>query len=112
MDTSHSTADIVFLEQRTEAIHQLDLKYRGAMHQTDLIYKEEEARRLKLRVLVLRDEAATLRDQLADKDSRIRKLSKQYEDVHAQLERMDQTCQEQAAQLRSQARQQSELKVH
>ncbi|ROV89636.1 hypothetical protein VSDG_08089 [Cytospora chrysosperma] len=99
-------------DQRTEAIHQLDLKYRGAMHQTDLIIKDEEARRLKLRVLVLRDDAATLRDQLADKDSRIHQLSKQYDDVRSQLDVMKQTCQDQENQLRSQAQQHTELKVY
>ncbi|ROV95723.1 hypothetical protein VMCG_07609 [Cytospora schulzeri] len=82
--------------QRAEAIHQLDLKYRGAMHQTDLVLKDEEARRLKLRLLVIRDEADTLRDQLADKDNRIRQLSKQYDDLRAQLDVMNQTCQDQA----------------
>jgi predicted nucleic acid-binding Zn-ribbon protein len=93
-------------------MHQLDLKYRGAMHQTDLIIKDEEARRLKLLVLVLRDDAATLRDQLADRDSRIHQLSKQYDDVRSQLDVMKQTCQDQENQLRSQAQQHTELKVH
>ncbi|KAI3396274.1 hypothetical protein diail_12356 [Diaporthe ilicicola] len=97
--------------QRTEAIHVLDLKYRGAMHQTDLIVKDEEARRLKLRVIVLRDEVAALRDQLAEKDDRISNLSQQYEDIRTQLDRMNQTCQDQADQLRSQARQYSDLKA-
>lgn len=89
----------------------LDVKYRGAMHQTDLIAKDEEARRLKLRVIVLRDEVAVLRDQLAEKDDRISNLSQQYEDICAQLGPMKQTCQDQAEQLRLQARQQSDLKV-
>lgn len=81
------------------------------MHQTDLIVKDEEARRLKLRVIVLRDEVAVLRDQLAEKDDRISNLSQQYDDISAQLGRMNQTCQEQADQLRLQAKQQSDLKV-
>lgn len=81
------------------------------MHQTNLVVKDEEARRLKLRVVVLRDEAATLRDQVADKDSRIRKLSQQYDDIRVQLDQIKQTCINQETQLRSQARQQSELKV-
>ena len=99
------------LLQRTEAIHILDLKYHGAMHQTDLIVKDEEARRLKLRVIVLRDEVAVLRDQLAEKDDRISNLSQQYEDICAQLGRMNQINQDQADQLRLQARQYSDLKV-
>ncbi|CAN8105928.1 unnamed protein product [Discula destructiva] len=89
----------------------LDMKYQDSMHQTGLVVKDEEARRLELRVVVLRDEAATLRDQLADKDSRIRKLSQQHDDLCVQLERLNQTCAKQDTQLRSQARQQSELKA-
>lgn len=102
---------LTFLLQRTEAIHLLDLKYHGAMHQTDLIVKDEEARRLKLRVIVLRDEVAVLRDQLAEKDDRMSNLSQQYDDIRAQLDHMNQTCQDQADQLRTQARQHSDLKV-
>lgn len=89
----------------------LDLKYRGTMHQTDLTVKDEEARRLKLRVIVLRDEIAVLRDQLAEKDDQISNLSEQYEDISAQLARMNQTCQQQADQLRLQTKQYSDLKV-
>lgn len=89
----------------------LDMKYQDTMHHTDLVVKDEEARRLKLRVVVLRDEVAILRDQLTDKESRIRKLSQQYDDIVVQLDRVNQTCINQETQLRSQARQQAELKV-
>lgn len=89
----------------------LDMKYQGTMHKTNIVVKDEEARRLKLRVMVLRDEVDALRDQLADKDGKIRKLSQQYEDICMQLERMNQTCTEQETQLRTQARQQADLKV-
>lgn len=81
------------------------------MHQTDLVVKDEEARRLKLRVIVLRDEAAALRDQLSDKDSKLYRLSQQHDDIRVQLDHLSQTCANQETQLRSQARQQSELKV-
>lgn len=87
------------------------MKYQNTMNQTELVVKDEEARRLKLRVVLLRDEVATLRDQLADKDSRIRKLSQQYDEIRVQLDRMNQACMDQETQLRSQARQQAELKV-
>lgn len=87
------------------------MSYQDAIYQTGLVVKDEEARRLKLRVVVLRDEAATLRDQLADKDSRIRKLSQKYDDNCVQLDHLNQTCASQETQLRSQVRQHSELKV-
>lgn len=97
--------------QGTEAIHVLDLKYHGIRHQTDLVVKDEEARRLKLRIVVLKDEVATLRDDLADKDHKIHTLSQQQDGIRAELERVNQTCATQESQLRLQARQYSELQV-
>lgn len=81
------------------------------MHQTDIVVKDEEARRLKLRVIVLRDEVATLQDELADKDTKIHKLSQQYDDIRVQLDRVNQTCLSQETQIQSHMRQQSEFKV-
>lgn len=106
-----AAANIDICAQRTEAIHVLDMQYQDTMHRTDIVVKDEEARRLKLRVMVLRDEAGTLRDHLAEKDSKMRKLSQQYEDICVQLDRMNHTCANQETQLRSQSRQQAELKV-
>jgi chromosome segregation ATPase len=97
--------------QRAEAIHMLDLKYHGAMHQTDLIVKDEEARRLKLRVIVLRDEVAVMRDQLEEKEDKIRDLSQQYDNVTEKVTQMNQICKHQEEQLRLRAQQQSDLKV-
>lgn len=94
-----------------EAIHALDLKYHGVLHQSDLVVKDEEARRLKLRVVVLKDEVANLRDQLADKDNKIYNLSQQHDGIRAELERVNQTCITQESQLRLQARQHAELQV-
>lgn len=76
-----------------------------------MVFKDEEARRLKLRVVVLKDEVANLRDQLADKDSKIRNLSQQQDGMRAEFERVNQTCITQESQLRLQARQHSELQV-
>lgn len=94
-----------------EAIHALELKYHGVLHQADLVAKDEEARRLKLRVLVLKDEVANLRDQLADKESKIYTLSQRQDGIRAELENVNQTCIAQESQLRLQARQHSELQV-
>lgn len=85
--------------------------YQSSLHHTDIVYKDEEARRLKLRVVVLRDEAASLRDQLADKSADVIRISQQYDELRVELDRLNQTCLVQEAQLRSQTRQQSELKV-
>ncbi|KAF3760690.1 hypothetical protein M406DRAFT_296100 [Cryphonectria parasitica EP155] len=98
-------------EQRMQEIHILDMTYQDTMHQTDLVVKDEEARRLKLRVVVLQDEVAALRDQLTNKISQISHLSEKYDEIYVHLDHMNQTCISQEAQLRSQTRQQSELKA-
>jgi predicted nucleic acid-binding Zn-ribbon protein len=81
------------------------------MHQSDLVVKDEDARRLRVRIAMLKDDAATLREQLAQKDESINKLSESFDDIRSQLDAMTQKCQEQDKQLRSQMREQSNLRV-
>ena len=81
------------------------------MHQATVIVKEEETRRHRLRSVLLRDENATLRYDIAQKEIRIKKLVQDYEDIRSQLDAVNRTCQEQQKQLQAQARNQSSLKV-
>lgn len=81
------------------------------MHQSNVIVKEEDTRRHRLRSVVLRDENATLREQLSQKDVRIKKLAQECDGMRDQLEAVNRTCQDQQKQLRAQARDQSNLKV-
>ena len=47
------------------------MNHQNNVHQIDLVNKDEEARRLKLRVLALRDDNASLKDAVAQKHARL-----------------------------------------
>ncbi|KAL7946645.1 hypothetical protein V8C42DRAFT_292795 [Trichoderma barbatum] len=64
------------LIERTTRLHALDLQYQQNCHKTDLISRDEDARRLQLRVLLLRDENSQLQDKCAAKDAEIEALSR------------------------------------
>ncbi|KAM5352161.1 hypothetical protein ACJ41O_004884 [Fusarium nematophilum] len=51
----------------------------------DLTQRDEEARLLKLRLLTLRDENASLKDRLVQRDAHVEQLTKQSNDAHAEL---------------------------
>jgi predicted RNase H-like nuclease (RuvC/YqgF family) len=75
------------------------------------VVKDEEARRLKLRSMILRDETSTLNDQLAQKDARIKQLVDQLDDVRSQLDGAQEKSRRQDKLMQSQAREISNLKV-
>ncbi|KAK4152126.1 hypothetical protein C8A00DRAFT_44770 [Chaetomidium leptoderma] len=97
-------------EKRTDILHDLDLKYRHTIHECDLVVKEEDARRLKLRSMVLRDETSGLKDQLAQKDIRVKELVDQIDDVRRQLDSMHEKGRRQDQLMQSQAREITNLK--
>lgn len=92
-------------------IHNLGLKYQNGIHQTELVSRDEEARRLKLRVLSLRDENAMIKDKLLQKDARITSSSKQGDQVRAKLDDAKETARSQEARLKKQAMEINNLKV-
>ncbi len=92
-------------------MHNLDTGYRKTSHQTELVIKDEEARRLKLRSLLLRDENAAIKDDLARKEERIKKLLAQHEAVQEQLQITSEKARQQENRMRSQARELADLKV-
>ncbi|KAI5462740.1 hypothetical protein BGZ63DRAFT_463733 [Mariannaea sp. PMI_226] len=71
--------------ERMARISDLSLSHQSNAHKIDLVNRDEEARRLKLRLLSLRDENASLKDKLSQKDSRISLLSRQGEDFRTEL---------------------------
>ncbi|KAH6842514.1 hypothetical protein B0I37DRAFT_345584 [Chaetomium sp. MPI-CAGE-AT-0009] len=97
-------------EERTETMHNLDMKYRQASHDCDLVVKEEEARRLKLRSMVLRDETSGVKDQLAQRDLRVKELVVQIDDVRSQLDSALEKSRRQENLMQSQAREITNLK--
>jgi 21S rRNA (uridine2791-2'-O)-methyltransferase len=92
-------------------MHDLDLKYRRTAHECDLLVKDEEARRLKLRSMVLRDETSGLKDHLAQRDVRIKELVEQVDDVRGQLDGAQEKSRRQDKLMQSQAREIANLKV-
>jgi seryl-tRNA synthetase len=92
-------------------LHTLDMRYRRTIHGCELVAKDEEARRLKLRTMILRDETSAVKDQLAQKDARIKQLLDQVDDIRGQLDGAQEKSRRQDKLMQSQAREISNLKV-
>lgn len=88
------------------------MRYRRAVHECDLLVKEEEGRRLKLRSMVLGDETSALKDQLVVKETRIKELIDQIDDVRCQLDGAQEKSRRQDNLMQSQAREINNLKVN
>ncbi|KAK3395272.1 FtsJ-like methyltransferase-domain-containing protein [Podospora didyma] len=97
-------------EKRTELVHNSDMKYHRTRHQTELLIKEEEARRLTLRGLLLRDDNASLKGQIAQKIAQIKDLADQGNDVRIQLDSLQQKCRRQETLMQTQSREITQLK--
>lgn len=97
--------------QVSETVQDLDLKYRRAVHECDILVRDEEARRLKVRSIILQDEATGFRDQLAQRDIRIKDLIEQISDFRDQLAAVDEKSRRQDNIMQSQMREIANLKV-
>ncbi|KAK0701497.1 hypothetical protein B0T21DRAFT_405714 [Apiosordaria backusii] len=97
-------------EKRTQKLHELDLQYQQSAHQLELVIREEDARRAKVRQLLLQDETSTLRDQIAQRDARIKDLVDQADDVRQQLDSLHERCRRQEKVMQTQNREISNLK--
>ena len=97
--------------QRTETIYDLDSKYRGAIHASELVTKDDEARRLNVQILLLRDDNATLKDEIVNKQTQIKQSAAQCDDLSVQLDTAHDKCRGLESKLRLQAREKSALKV-
>lgn len=93
-------------------MHNFDIKYQQAIHECDLVVKAEEARRLKVRSMVLRDETSGVKDQLAQRDLRVKELVEQIEDIRSQLDSAQEKSRRQDNLTQSQAREITNLKVN
>ncbi|KAI9724947.1 MAG: hypothetical protein M1812_000223 [Candelaria pacifica] len=74
MDSIHSR-EISQLQQSLK-IKSLELAYEQSMQRVDISYKEEEARQLRVGILLLEDENDDLHDQLTQDDDRIDNLER------------------------------------
>jgi hypothetical protein len=77
----------------------------------DLTGRDEEARLLKLRLLTLRDENASLKDRLVQRDALVKQLTKQGKDAHTELAETKEKLKAQDMQLRKQGNELEDLKV-
>jgi hypothetical protein len=73
------------LIQRVSRIHDLELTRQRRLHQTELIKRDEDARRLKLRAITLKDDNVTLKEHLTQKDSYQRQWIKQRDQLRTEL---------------------------
>ncbi len=97
--------------QRTAKLHNLDIKHQNASHQRELVVKDEEARRIETRNVLLRNDNASLQDCIGQKESRINQLTGQCQGLRLQLDSASEACREQEMQMRIQTRELSTLKV-
>ncbi|KAH8887772.1 hypothetical protein GQ53DRAFT_826768 [Thozetella sp. PMI_491] len=97
-------------EKRTETLHELDLKYQNIGHRADLLVKDEEARRLRVRNVLTRDENDSLKDQLSLSDEKIKDLVNQGNMARNRLDSATQKSSQQERRLRSQTREIANMK--
>ncbi|KAK7908228.1 hypothetical protein PG985_015531 [Apiospora marii] len=98
-------------DMQLETLHKLEMKHQGDASQSDLLIKDEDVRRLKLRILMLRDENNSLRDQIAQNSDAGAKLAAKCDDLSAQLKAKMEVVRLQEKQLRKQEREFQQLQA-
>ena len=76
-----------------------------------MVSKDEDARRIKLKAHLLNDSKGTLQDLLSEKDDHISKISGRHQQTAIELEAIKETMRKQSAQIKSQARDFTNLQV-
>jgi hypothetical protein len=89
----------------------LELAYQEALLKSDLTVKDEGARRLRLRILLLEGENDDLHEQLALADDRIDMLEQEGEELRGQFEHAQEDAHHHESELRVQTRELNNLKV-
>ncbi|KAL3608055.1 hypothetical protein FPOAC2_03048 [Fusarium poae] len=97
--------------ERVARINELELKHQSNVNQMELTGRDEEARLLKLRLLTLRDENASLKDRLVQRDALVKQLSKQSSDTQAELKTSKSKLKAQDTQIRKQSNALEDLKT-
>jgi uncharacterized protein YutD len=91
--------------------YSLELAYQETIRKSDFIIQDEAARRLRLRILLLEDENDELHEQLAIEDDRVVELEQGCAELQRQVEQAETTSHRYEAELRTKARELSNLKV-
>ncbi|PNY26926.1 Uncharacterized protein TCAP_03146 [Tolypocladium capitatum] len=97
--------------ERKTLIHELELKRRDSIHKTDNIGRDEEARLLKLKLLALRDDNATLKDKISQRDARIAAFTKQGDQVRIELDEGKEAARAQETRMKKQDLELANLKA-
>jgi predicted nucleic acid-binding Zn-ribbon protein len=91
--------------------HELEMKFQQGIHQADLVNRDEDARRYKLRALSLRDENANLKDKITHQAGQLSLLKKQVIRLQSQLEDASGASSTLDARIKKQADENGRLKV-
>ncbi|KAI1272469.1 hypothetical protein F5Y07DRAFT_379822 [Xylaria sp. FL0933] len=97
--------------QRTQLLHNLELQHQKNECNSEVLVKDEDIRRLRVRILLLRDENTALRDQVDLNNSTNTKLVSRCDNLSAQLEAKMAMVRSQEEQLRKQEREYLTLKA-
>ncbi|KAG5983997.1 hypothetical protein E4U55_006509 [Claviceps digitariae] len=87
---------------RMARIHELEMLRQEALHKTESITRDEEARLLRLRMLTIRDENADLRDEIGQRNFKISALKRDTDQLRLDLTDSQKTVREQDARLKKQ----------
>ncbi|KAI1179282.1 hypothetical protein F4777DRAFT_535099 [Nemania sp. FL0916] len=97
--------------QRTQVLHDLELKHQKNSHEAKILVKDEDLRRLRVRILLLRDENGELRDQVEQSSKTNAKLGSRCDDLNSQVEAKIALARSQEEQLRKHEREYTNLQA-
>lgn len=92
-------------------IHELEMLRQDALHKTESITRDEEARLLQLRLLMMRDENTDLRETIGQRDFMISTMMRDTDQLRLDLDGNKQTIRGQDARLKKQDIDMASLKV-
>ncbi|KAE9378047.1 hypothetical protein N431DRAFT_329548 [Stipitochalara longipes BDJ] len=111
MDSSISYNDDEHIESHLSKAQCLEMAYQETLRNTDMIIKDEGARRLRLQILMLENENDDLHEQLALGDDRIDVLEQESEELRGLLEQAQEDVCRQETEIRAQTRELQTLKA-
>ena len=103
--------DVLTIPQHLSKVQCLEMAYQETLRNTDVIIKDEGARRLRLRILMLENENDDLHEQLALGDDRIDVLEQEGGELRGLLEQAQEDVCRQETEIRTQTRELQNLKV-
>ena len=87
------------------------MAFQEALRNTDFIVRDEDSRRLRLRIVMLENENVDLYEQVASRDDRVDLLEQECEVMRSQLDQAQEVISRRENEERAQAREFNNLKV-